>query len=153
MPLTQIMTQDNNIEYAPVGLARRMGAVFYDLLIVVAALFIATIFWTAAGVTFGHPWYRAYVAFVYLSAFVYFGWCWVRGGQTVGMKVWKIKLVSTDARRFGWPAAMARSAAALLSAVTLGAGFWWVLFDRDGLAWHDRLSSSRLIHSQEPDQR
>ncbi len=139
------MTQHTGSEHAPAGLAKRAGAIFYDLLIVVAALLIATIFWTAAGVTFGHSWYRGYVAFVYLAAFAYFGWCWIHGGQTVGMKAWKIKLVCTDARRFSWPAAMTRSAAALISAAAFGAGFWWALFDRDAMTWHDRLSGSRLI--------
>ena len=131
--------------YMPASLAKRAGAIFYDLLIVTAILFIATIFWTAAGVTFGHPWYRTYVAFVYLTTFVYFGWCWIHGGQTVGMKVWKIKLLATGTRRFGWAAAMARSAAAVLSGVALGTGFWWVLFNRNKLSWHDWLSNSRLI--------
>ncbi len=141
------MTHDPPGECIPAGLARRAGAIFYDLLIVVAILFIATIFWTAAGVTFGHPWYRAYVAFVYLVTFAYFGWCWVHGGQTAGMKIWKIKLVGVGARRFGWAGAMTRSAAAVLSAIALGAGFWWALLDRSQLTWHDRLSGSRLIRT------
>jgi uncharacterized RDD family membrane protein YckC len=27
----------------------------------------------------------------------------------------------------------------------LGLGFLWVLYDRDKLAWHDRLSGTRLV--------
>ncbi len=141
------MTHDNADKLAPAGLARRLGALFYDALIVAAILLVSTIFWTAAGVTFGHPWYRAYVAFVYLCTFAYFGWCWIHGGQTVGMKVWKIKLVGDGTRRFGWTGAMARSAAAVLSVAALGAGFWWALLDRRGRTWHDRLSNTRLVMS------
>ena len=139
------MTHNTGNNLVPVSIPRRAGAIFYDLLIIVAVLFIATIFWTAAGVTFGHPWYRAYIAFVYFVAFAYFGWCWTHGGQTVGMRVWKIRLVGTGRNRFGWTGAMARSAAAVISTAALGAGFWWALFDRERLTWHDRFSESRLV--------
>ena len=142
------MTHDNADKYAPAGLARRLGALFYDALIVAAILLVATIFWTAAGVTLGHPWYRVYVAFVYLCTFGYFGWCWIHGGQTVGMKVWKIRLIGDDARSFGWTGAMTRSVAAVLSIAALGAGFWWALFDRRKRTWHDRLSNTRLVMSR-----
>ena len=137
-------------DLTPAGPLRHCGAICYDLLVVIAILFIATIFWTAAGVTFGHPWYGAYVTFVYLTVFLYFAWCWIHGGQTVGMKVWKIGLVGTGAKRFGWTSAMARTAMAMISAALLGAGFWWMRFDRDGLSWHDRFSDSRLIRTAPP---
>ena len=139
------MAHDTNNRYASVSLARRIGAIFYDLLIVIAILLVSTIFWTYAGVTIGHPWYRAYVGFVYLVIFLYFGWCWVHGGQTVGMKVWKIKLVGVRVGRFGWAGAMTRSAVAILSIAAFGSGFWWALLDRDQMTWHDRLSASRLV--------
>lgn len=142
--MTQRTTNERAATQAaePASLKRRIGAIFYDWIIVVSLLFIVAIAWTGAGVNHSHPGYRASV---YLVAFLYFAVSWMRGGQTVGMKVWKIKLISSSARRFGWLAAMTRCAAAALSFVAFGAGFWWTLLDRKRLAWHDRLSESRLI--------
>ena len=138
------MTQGNTTEQPRAGLAQRLGAIFYDLLIVVSICFFFTIVWTAFGVTFGHPLYRSYIASLYLLTFIYFSWCWMHGGQTLGMKVWKIRLIRTT-HRFGWLAAMTRAGTALISAAAFGAGFWWAWFDRDGLTWHDRLSNSRIV--------
>jgi uncharacterized RDD family membrane protein YckC len=39
-----------------------------------------------------------------------------------------------------------RFLAAIVSWLPFGLGFWWQLWDRDGLTWHDRLSSTRLVH-------
>ena len=38
-----------------------------------------------------------------------------------------------------------RCAGAMLSMLALGLGYLWILFDRDGLAWHDRISNTRLV--------
>ena len=143
------MTQNNTNLQQSAGLAKRLGAIFYDFLIIVSICFLATIIWTAFGVTLGHPLYHLYVASLYLLAFLYFSWCWIHGGQTVGMKVWKIKLVRVS-HHFGWLAAMTRTGAAMISVAVFGAGFWWALFDRNGLTWHDRLSNSRLIKTDAP---
>ena len=135
------MTQRATNEHAtaePAGLGRRLGAIFYDWIVVASLLFVVAIVWTGAG----------YRASIYLVAFLYFAVSWTRGGQTVGMKVWKIQLVSTNARRFGWTAAMTRYAAATLSFAALGAGFWWALFDRRRLTWHDHFSNARLVKTR-----
>ena len=39
---------------------------------------------------------------------------------------------------------------ALLSWAPLGLGFLWQLWDRDKLAWHDRISGTRLRHYPKP---
>lgn len=130
----------------PASLGRRLGAIFYDWIVVAALLFVVAIVWTGAGVNYNHPGYRASI---YLVTFLYFAVSWTRGGQTIGMKVWKIQLVSTNARRFGWIAAMTRYAAATLSLAALGAGFWWALFNRRRLTWHDYLSNTRLVTTRQ----
>jgi uncharacterized RDD family membrane protein YckC len=33
----------------------------------------------------------------------------------------------------------------LLSWLPLGLGYFWILFDREGRAWHDRLSRTRVV--------
>ncbi|MDX1563161.1 MAG: RDD family protein, partial [Gammaproteobacteria bacterium] len=67
------------------------------------------------------------------------------GGQTIGMRAWRLQLVGRGANRITWARATLRFAAAAVSALPLGAGYLWCLVDRQRLAWHDRASQSMLI--------
>jgi uncharacterized RDD family membrane protein YckC len=75
-------------------------------------------------------------AFVALVIAAYFLWCWLRGGQTLAMKAWRIRLLDVTPRK-----AILRLvvAAALLPVCVL-----WALFDRDRQFLHDRLAGTRL---------
>ncbi|MEJ2622374.1 MAG: RDD family protein [Candidatus Thiodiazotropha sp.] len=61
------------------------------------------------------------------------------------MRAWRLKLVSMDEQSVGWQKAIKRHFSAILSLLAFGLGFIWVVFDSDKLAWHDRLSRTRLI--------
>ena len=77
--------------------------------------------------------------------FVFFGWFWTHGGQTLGMRAWRLRLLDAEGGPVTWRQSLLRVAGAYLSALALGVGYLWVLFDRAGLAWHDRLSGTRLV--------
>ena len=68
---------------------------------------------------------------------------WRRGGQTLGMQAWRIKLVSNEGAQLTTPQIALRLVGALLSGVILG--ILWKYLDRDGYYWHDRLSKTHLI--------
>ena len=76
---------------------------------------------------------------------MFFTWFWVHGGQTVGMRAWRLRVVSFDGERIGWRTAAIRFLLAIVSAAMLGLGYLWVLIDPERLAWHDRLSKSRVV--------
>ena len=86
----------NNIKTnEPVGLLRRFGAIFYDALLLIAVLFFASLpIAVPLNITIEHPWYSYFVAYIYLVSFLFFGWFWTHGGQTLGLKTWKSQLVS-----------------------------------------------------------
>ena len=99
---------------APAGLLRRLAALSYDLLLTIALAFIATfallplsygeaILTSTQGVV-GHM----YHALLLLLTFGYFGLCWTRSGQTLGMKAWHIRLLSADDERCNWADAVVR---------------------------------------------
>jgi len=68
---------------------------------------------------------------------------WRRGGQTLGMQAWRIKLVSNEGAQLTTPQIALRLVGALLSGLILG--ILWKYLDRDGYYWHDRLSKTHLI--------
>ena len=111
---------------------------------------LASLPWAIAGVTPRHALYPLHVAYVYALAVFYFAWFWTHGGQTPGMKIWRICVVGDDGKAIGWRTALVRSAAAVLSWAPLAGGFLWAIFDDRRLAWHDRLSGSRLIRIRRP---
>jgi len=69
----------------------------------------------------------------------YFLWCWLRGGQTLAMKAWHIRLVDVTPGK----AVLRFVLAALLLPVSIA----WALFDRDRQFLHDRLAGTRLTNA------
>jgi uncharacterized RDD family membrane protein YckC len=70
---------------------------------------------------------------------------WHRGGQTLGMRPWRLRVVAVDGGDASWRALLGRYAIGTLSLLLAGAGFWWAWIDRDRLTWHDRASGTRLL--------
>ena len=73
---------------------------------------------------------------------LFYGVFWRRGGQTLGMQAWRIKLVSNQGAQPTASQIALRLVGALLSGVILG--ILWKYLDRDGYYWHDRLSKTHL---------
>jgi uncharacterized RDD family membrane protein YckC len=69
----------------------------------------------------------------------YFLWCWLRGGQTLAMKAWRVRLVGVTPGK-----ALVRFLLALVLVPT-GVSIVWALFDRDRQFLHDRLAGTRLV--------
>jgi uncharacterized RDD family membrane protein YckC len=141
------------------GLLLRLAAICYDSLVLGALAMIVTAallsFTGGVAITAGNPAYRVLLLVV---AVLYFTWFWMRGRQTVGMRAWRLRVERFDRSALDWPDALARAAAAMLSWAACGLGFLWALVDPQQLAWHDRLSRTRLVrvpasaHAHESDQ-
>jgi uncharacterized RDD family membrane protein YckC len=69
---------------------------------------------------------------------------WRRGGQTLGMRPWRLRVTGIDGATAAPAALVGRYAIGTLSLLALGAGFWWAWLDRDRLTLHDRFSGTRL---------
>ena len=70
---------------------------------------------------------------------------WRRGGQTLGMRPWRLKVVTAEGGAPSWGALCARYAVATFSSLLAGLGFWWAWADRERLTWHDRVSNTRMV--------
>lgn len=132
----------------PAGLGRRIASILYDALLVLALLFLTTIpFIAANGGEPVEPSSDVYYQFALLAVvFAFFVGFWTRSGRTLGMQSWGLQLETPDGTRPSIGANTLRFFAALLSWVPAGLGFFWQLWDRDKLTWHDRISKTRLVH-------
>ena len=136
------MTPDSS-PAAP-GLLRRLAACLYDALVLAALLMVAGAAWVAISRAAAEPGDWLFRGYLLLVSAIFFGAFWTRG-ETLGMRAWKLRIVAADGRPPGWGRALLRFATALISWAALGLGFLWVLVDRERLAWHDRLSGTRLV--------
>lgn len=133
------------------GLPRRLGAMLYDTLLVLAVLMAVTLLFLpltdGEAITPGESGTLEHVYRLTLLLIVcgFFAWFWIHRGQTLGMASWRLRIERFDGGPLTWGDALKRLAAACLSWLPAGLGFLWVLIDRDRLAWHDRLSGTRLV--------
>lgn len=137
------MAQPPELPTAP--LWKRLAALFYDGLLVFALLMVANA--AAFGVKGGSidphdPFFRLYLLMVMALFFCGF---WVAGGQTLGMRSWHLRVQRRDGRPLGWWRALWRFLLAVPSVGLAGIGLWWMLFDPQGLALHDRLSGTCVV--------
>jgi len=129
---------------APFG--RRVGAMLYDGLLVIALWMITTLIYVmlrGGAAASGDPGLQVLLVVV---AWLFFAGFWTRHGGTLGMTAWRLKVRDGDDRRPSFARSTLRFAASVLSWIPLGLGFAWQLWDPDDMAWHDRLSGTRLVY-------
>jgi len=137
------------------GPIRRILALVYDLLMVVAISLVYVLIVSIGDVAFtsvqvgdavevyDQLWYRAGFVIVNTLFFVYF---WHRAGQTIGMRAWRLKLV--DAQTGVPPSLQQCILRCIVAPLAIGLGligYWWCWRDKEGRALQDRLTKTRVI--------
>lgn len=131
----------------PAPFWRRLLSVVYDLLCLIGIWFVVggIVVGLHHGEAVEHS--PSFSVLLVAVSWAYFALSWRRGGQTLGMKCWRIRVVDEDAGdRLTWRQTLVRFAVGLLSWLPLGLGYWWALAGR-GRTWHDLASRSRLIRA------
>ncbi len=151
---------------------RRLAAMLYESLLVAAVLFLGAAIGTAlAGGAASGAARIALQVFLFVLLGFYFVYSWRRGGRTLAMKAWRLRVVGTD----GGPVTTLRAtlryviAAALVGAALIGAievyrhgssaAAWaaiapivasvvWGFADRQGRFLHDRVSGTKIVHEK-----
>lgn len=138
--------QHNTIAARFRELLLRLAASAYDVLVLAGVLALGSLVIIiargGAAIPAGNPAYRLFLLALTAAYFIGF---WSRGGQTPGMRTWNLRVETAAGTPLPIALATGRFAAALLSAACLGIGLAWLLVDRDQLAWHDRLSGTRVV--------
>lgn len=127
-------------------IGRRLLALLYDFFPMLALWFLAAAGFTAIhgdAVRGGGLGLLEFAAF-WLIAGLYATQSWKHGGQTLGMRPWRLRVTATDGSPPPARALWLRYAVGGLSLLAGGLGFWWAWFDRGRLTWHDRASGTRL---------
>lgn len=127
------------------GLLKLAAVIFYDSVLLVAVLFFATL--AALPFNEGKAFENSipYIIYLFLISFLYFGWFWTHGGQTLGLKTWKLRLRALDDRPITWKQALIRFIAAFFSWAFCGLGFFWIVFNKNRYSWHDMASKTTLF--------
>ena len=165
------------------GLARRLACGGYDALLVASLCILATFcivaFARGKGVDSfyaGSPGAKLFYQLGLLAlGYAFFGGFWTHGGQTLGMRAWRVRVICMDGAGLGWYRALLRYLTMLIPwlLLVLGSeflfnaqaqpepglhhiaapltlllallGFIWPRLDTRGFAWHDHLSGTRVV--------
>lgn len=130
----------------PAKFWRRLAALVYDLLLIVAVLMIATMallpFTHGQAIGSGNHLYQLYL-FV-----LCYGFCtlfWRYSGQTLGMKAWKIRVVNQDLQTLSFSQASLRFLLAIPSFSLVGLGYLWQIIDKQNRTWYDLGTKTKVI--------
>ncbi len=134
-------------ERTPALIGWRWLALAYDFFPVLALWFAAAAVFTAAhGDAVRGGWLGLLeFAVLWLLAGLYAVLSWRRGGQTLGMRPWRLRVVAAQGGDATARALWLRYGVGALSLLLGGLGFWWAWIDRAGLTWHDRISGTRML--------
>ncbi|HEX7341101.1 MAG TPA: RDD family protein [Rhodanobacteraceae bacterium] len=163
------------ITWQPSSLLRRVAGLIYDWVAVLAIVMVVGMICQAATrgqlvQTGTHVviawWYRP---LQYLVIVAYFMASWLRGGQTLGMRPWRMYLRMRDGSRIRWRAAIVRAIVVSLPMLLLSIGHGiaphtaililllaWVvfyavaLFDPQRCALHDIIAGTAIVHMVVP---
>jgi len=134
------------------GFGRRLAALVYDLLLLAALLMIFTggaLFFTHGAAVVpasAGAWVYVYRAGLVLVVAGYYLLNWRRSGQTLGMRAWRLRVVSESGKSMTFKSSAWRMVFGVLAWAPAALGVLWLYFDPDHLALHDRLSKTRVVH-------
>jgi uncharacterized RDD family membrane protein YckC len=132
------------------GFGRRFAALIYDGFLLAALLMTYTgvvLIFTRRAVlpeTYG-AWVYPYRAGLLAVIAAYYVLNWIRSGQTLGMRAWRLRAVSDAGSRLNTASALLRFLCGFLAWPPAALGVLWLYLDPDHLAIHDRLSRTRVV--------
>ena len=143
------MSASNQDGFAPAGLLRRLSSLAYEALLLGGVLAFAAMPYVILTRGVDHfiarPLLQLYLA---LLAGVYFVWQWRRGGQTLPMKTWHLRVVARGGGALSLRQAVLRYCLALAGSLALGAGFAWAIIDPEHQFLHDRLAGTHIVRDE-----
>ncbi|MFC6671596.1 RDD family protein [Marinobacterium aestuariivivens] len=128
----------------PASLARRLLAMLYDTLLVIALWMVlgAIAVTLNGGEAVDGPLWRTVL---FVATYLFFAYFWTRSGQTLGMLAWQLRVQTVAGGHINWTQALTRYMVAIPSLLLCGLGYFWILIGDEKLSWGDRLSDTRVV--------
>ncbi len=137
------------IEIVPAGIGRRLGAILYDSLLVLALWFLTLLLFamgTDSNSTTVEPTPALFVQLVCgAETVLFFYFFWMYRGRTLGMMAWHTHLATVSGEAPGAKHIILRILGATLNLASLGLGYLWILFDDEKRSFSDLLSGTRIL--------
>ncbi len=176
-PLLQTPLSSNNgkLSVKRVGLIKRVIVIVYDGLLLFSVLFFTSALWMLLFnlvapdslyldasklannklATFTELGKGIAFSLIILNclvvSFIFYGWFWTHGGQTLGMRVWHLYLTDPNGKFIDWKSSAKRYLMGLLTLLPFGIGLLWILFNNKRKALHDVLSDTQIVfHKPKP---
>jgi len=131
---------------AHAGLLRRLAAATYDALLIFALFVIPT---SAVMALRGGepvpPGSALFQALLITTAGIFFIGFWTHGGQTLGMRAWRLRIEDRTGNVLTLRRGLVRFIAAIPAITVFGFGILWLLFDPDKQTLPDRLAGTRVV--------
>lgn len=150
---------------------KRLLAALYDSFLILATAFIATALtlpFTKGNISANNNIYMS--IYLLIVIYIFCGWFWTHGGQTLGMRAWKQRLIGIDGNTINWQQSFIRFITAvpawflffvgiilwiksdIAASITnipgwviMLVGFAWVLINSRDNNWRDKLSGTQVI--------
>ena len=136
----------SEITVSNAGVLVRFVAMAYDGLLILGLWFVIGLLFVAINggeqVDTRNPFLPSAL---FIVTFWFYAHFWRRGGQTLGMRAWRLRLLNQNSGPLTLMQCMVRFLVAIGSLAVLGLGYLWLLVDKDKLTWHDRYSETRVI--------
>ena len=131
-------------QYPNASLIRRFAAILYDGFLIVA-LWMLTVGVFVAGFNEGEAVVGLHLQLtLYVEIYLFYIYFWRMKGQSLGMQVWKIRLVDENGEMVDIAKGTLHFVMATVTLVL--PGLLWILVDPKRLALHDRWSRTRVVY-------
>ena len=161
-PTPTVTAPTSSASLPSASLIKRLAAIVYDSLLVMAVAMAYGALFLAIKYSFFHPELQGgeravmgtggFVGLLLaIQGFFWFFWC--RGGQTLGMRAWRLQIQQADGRTPTLQQAIIRGLVAPLSLGLLGLGYWWSLWDKEHRTWQDIASDTQVVSLPKPPKR
>lgn len=138
---------------------RRLAALLYDSVILTALAFVITALYTAIfALIFGKTAEASTSSLLFLQGILFplllinligfYIFFWLKNKATLGMQTWKIYLVTCNGTALTWQHCLKRCLMAILSLSCIGLGYFWQVWDKNKLSWHDHFSQTKIVLKQ-----
>ncbi len=132
------------VQAFPAGLGRRLGAMLYDTLLIIAMFFATGFIWVALSgdVVTGVAFQLTLLA----EVAGFFAYCWRKQGETLGMRAWKLRILDDAGELPSFKQIGLRLLIAPLSLACFGVGYAWLYLGHNKQTWQDKVSGTLVVH-------